>query len=161
MSALRIRIHKLNDAQHRLEIVRSDGRREEVVCETRSYLRHDLLHYAVESSAALESGFWGLLASGTTLARMNDRTAPPPVAGEQGEEIAAIEQIVGALHRSEGPEAPELVAGLRRFAESLGGSLPRWVTAEFVVRVREAMRSLEGRWRATRYGDVMEISWPA
>jgi hypothetical protein len=73
MTPLRIRIHKLNDEQHRLEIVRADGRCEEVLCETRSYLRHDFLHYAVESSAALTSGFWGLLASGTTLARMIGR----------------------------------------------------------------------------------------
>jgi hypothetical protein len=37
---------KLSDDQHRLEIVRTDGQREQMSCETRSYLVHDLLHYA-------------------------------------------------------------------------------------------------------------------
>ena len=161
MTALRIRFRKLTDERHVLEIVRPDGRREEVACETRSYLRHDLLHYAVESEAGLAAGFWGALALGTTLARMNDRAAPLVVTGSDGEDLAAIEQIVGALHTSaEGPAVGELVQGLRRFAESLGGSLPAWVTPELVTRVRESMRRLEGHWRATRYGDVMELPWP-
>lgn len=161
MSALRIRFQKLTDERHALEIVRPDGRRERVECETRSYLRHDFLHYAVESEAGLDSGFWGALAHGTTLARMNDRAAPPVVGGPEGENLAAIEQIVGALHTSaKGPPSDELVKGLRRFAESLGGSLPSWVTPELVTRVREAMRRLEGHWQATPYREVMELPWP-
>jgi hypothetical protein len=161
MSALEIRIRKLSDERHSLEIVRPDGRRELVECETRSYLRHDLLHYAVESEAGLESGFWGKLASGTTLARMNDREALPPGGGEEGEDLAAIEQIVGALHNSsKGPSASELVTGLSRFAEALGSPLPSWVSVSLVERVQEAMRRLEGHWRATPYAAVMELRWP-
>src|SRR3954454_19930968 len=50
-SAMRIVFRKLSDERHTLEIVREDGRREEVDCETRSLLVHDLLHLAVESEA--------------------------------------------------------------------------------------------------------------
>lgn len=48
-----------------------------VACETRSYLVHDLLHYAVESEAGLSGGFWGNLARGKTLADMNDLRRTP------------------------------------------------------------------------------------
>jgi hypothetical protein len=160
MSGLAIRFVKLSDARHALEIVRPDGQRERVECETRSYLRHDFLHYAVESEAGLESGFWGKLAAGTTLARMNDRKAPLPEAAGEGEELAAIEQIVGALHRSSGIPAEELLAGLARFAAALGGTLPAWVSAPLLERVQETLRKLEGHFRATPYGEAMELSWP-
>ena len=58
---MRILLHKISDDRHTLEIVRADGRRERVDCETRSYLQHDLLHYAVETEASLAAGFWGSL----------------------------------------------------------------------------------------------------
>jgi hypothetical protein len=66
---------KLTDDQHSLQVVRDDGSREEIECETRSFLEHDLLHFAVEREAGLHSGFWGHVARGMTLARMNDRGA--------------------------------------------------------------------------------------
>jgi len=158
---VRIRFHKISDERHTLEIIRSDGRREEVECETKSYLEHDLLHYALESEARLQSGFWGKLANGSTLERVNDQKAPLPPGARETEELAAIEQIVGALHGgSRGPPVAEFVAGMRRFAEALGAASPGWVSEELIGRVREAMRRLEGHWRATRHGDVMELAWP-
>jgi hypothetical protein len=60
---LRIAFHKISGQRHALEIVRAGGRRERVECETRSYLTHDLLHYAVEAEACLQDGFWGRLAA--------------------------------------------------------------------------------------------------
>ena len=39
------------------------------------HLVHDLLHYAAEQEAGVQTGFWGTLASGRTLADMNDRPA--------------------------------------------------------------------------------------
>ena len=54
---MRILFHKLSDDRHRLAIERTPGAREEVECETRSYLVHDLLHYAVESEAGCGATF--------------------------------------------------------------------------------------------------------
>ena len=70
---MKIAFHKIDAERHALVIERG-GRTERVECETRSYLVHDLLHYAVESEAGLDGGFWGHLARGKTLADMNDRT---------------------------------------------------------------------------------------
>jgi hypothetical protein len=154
---MRVSFVKLTDERHALEIVRDDGRRERVECETRSYFLHDLLHFAVESEGGLTGGFWGRLAAGTTLAEMNDRTRP---VGPESPELLAIEQLVGALHgATKGREADELVAGMRRFAEALGQGLPDWLTEPFVVRVKERLRRLVGHWNATPYGGSMDLDY--
>ena len=157
---MRILFEKLSDERHRLVIERVPGTREQVECETRSYLVHDLLHYAVESEARLITGLWGNLAAGKTLADMNDRTGASMK--DAAPDMGAIEQIVGALHGStKGVAAGELVADLRHFAASMGATMPDWLTEPFVVAVQERMRRLQGHWRATPFGGVMELPWPA
>jgi hypothetical protein len=152
---MRIAFTKLTDAQHALEIIRTDGRRERVVCETRSYLTHDFLHLAVESEAGVDYGFWGKLAAGATLAAMNDRSQPV-----DSTSLLAIEQLVGALHgATKGSTPTELVAGFRLNADALAAPLPDWLTEELVGRVQERFRRLVGQWRATPYGASLEVQW--
>jgi hypothetical protein len=157
---MRISFRKLSNTQHALEIRRADGQHEAVQCETRSYLTHDLLHYAVESEAALDGGFWGNLAAGKTLADMNDRTGAsmPDSAGE----MAAIEQIVGALSSAvKGVPAERLVETLRRNAAALARPLPDWFDEAFIEAVQERMRRLLGHWNATPFGAEMQLAWPS
>ena len=146
---------KVSDDRHSLELVHDGGSRERVVCETRSYLVHDLLHYAVEAEARIASGFWGRLAAGATLAEMNDRTRP------MDDAMAAVEQVVGALSGvTKGRSAGELVSGIRRFSASVGAASPEWLTEPFVAAVEERMRRLLGRWNATPRGGRMELRFP-
>jgi hypothetical protein len=155
---VQIQLRKISDERHALGIARAGGAFDEVECETRSTLVHDLLHYAVESEADLTTGFWGNLAAGLTLAEMNDRTRAP--LGAAATEMAAIEQIVGALSGAvKGRSAAEMVAGMRRFAEALGATMPTWLTESFIEAVQERMRQLLGRWRATAYGATMSLDW--
>jgi hypothetical protein len=156
---MRIVFRKVSDERHVLEIDREDGRREQVECETRSYLTHDLLHYAVETEAALAGGFWGNLAAGRTLREMNDRTAGAMSAG--AEEMAVIERLVGALSMAvKGRSATEMVAALGMHAEALGTTNPAWLTEAFVGSVQERMKKLLGHWKATLRGGEMELAWP-
>jgi hypothetical protein len=146
---------KMSEERHELEIVRDDGCRERVVCETRSYLVHDLLHYAVESEAEVRGGFWGSLANGKTLAEMNDRNAM------MGGEMPIIERVVGALSGAvKGRSAAEMVAALDQHAAALGSTNPAWLTVELVAAVQERMRKLLGHWKATPFGGSMELTWP-
>ncbi len=157
---MRIVFRKLSDERHALEIARPSGEHERVECETRSYLLHDLLHYAVEADAKLDGGFWGHLASGRTLTDMSDRTGMALAASAP--EMATIEQIVGALSGAlKGRSDVELVEGMRRFAAALGTTMPGWLTEELVAAVRGRMRGLVGRWKATPYGGAMDVEWPA
>ena len=152
---MRIRLRKLPDERHELAISRDGASWETVQCETRSYLAHDLLHYAVEAEAGVQSGFWGRLAAGATLTAMNDR------ARAVDEEMAVIEQVVGALSASaKGGSAAEVVAGMKGFASSVGRTMPSWLTEERVLAVQERMRRLVGRWKATAHGAALELTWP-
>jgi hypothetical protein len=157
--SLHIAFRKISDERHVLEIARDDDSREQVECETRSYLLHDFLHYAVESEAGIDYGFWGNLARGKTLDDMNDRSGAAMIA--ERAEMGAVEQVVGALHgATKGISAAELVSGMRRFAEALQTTMPDWLTTEFVVAVQERLRRLVGHWKATPYGGRMELAWP-
>ena len=158
--SMRIAFRKLNGERHVLAITRADGSREQVECETRSYLLHDLLHYAVESAAGLERGFWGHVARGKTLAEMNDRAVPalPPDAAA---ELQDIERAVGALSAlAKGAPAEQVLAGVQRYYPAVGVPTPPWLTAQLVAEVQERMRRLLGAWKATPYGGALELTWP-
>lgn len=156
---MRILIRKISGERHELTIVRADGRRESLLCETRSVLMHDFIHYAVESAARIETGFWGRLAYGRTLAQMNDRAGLP--SADEAAEMATVERFVGALSGAvkEVPAA-ELVAGIRRYAAAMDTEVPHWLTEPVVVDAQERLRRLVGAWRATPAGAAMELDWP-
>jgi hypothetical protein len=156
-SAMQIRFHKLDQRKHRLEVVRVDGRRESVECETRSTLLHDFLHYAIECEAGLEQGFWGTLERSTLASLMQSTQAPLETEGGLG----AIERFVGALHgATQGVPRAELLEGVRRVYAMLGESPPVPLSEAFMAAVEERLRRLRGRWRATPFGSALELEWP-
>ncbi|MEN9557727.1 MAG: hypothetical protein RL141_96 [Candidatus Parcubacteria bacterium] len=155
---MRILFHKISNDRHILEIVRPNGDREQVECETRSYLQHDLLHYATEREAKLTGGFWGHLARGKTLADMNDRTGVGIIDGQA--EMAMIERVVGALSAAvKGHAAHDIIASLQQVAVATESALPEWLTVDFITAIQERMRQLQGHWNGTPYGGVMELVW--
>jgi len=156
---VRVLFRKISDERHELTIVRADGQRESLLCETRSVLMHDFIHHAVESAAGVETGFWGLLARGRTLAEMNDRAGLP--AAEEAAEMATVERFVGALSGAvkEVP-AGQLIAGIRRYAAAMDVQVPPWLTEAVVVDAQERLRRLVGAWRATPAGAALELEWP-
>ena len=156
---MRIVFRKISTERHELTIVRPDGRPESLVCETRSVLMHDFIHYAVESAARIESGFWGLLAHGRMLAEMNDRAGLP--SAEEAAEMATVERFVGALSgAAKELPAAELVAGIRRYAGAMDTEVPPWLTEAVVVDAQERLRHIVGAWRATLAGAALELDWP-
>jgi len=122
-------------------------------------LLHDLLHYAVETEAKLDGGFWGNLEKGRTLEQMNDRTGKSMQA--ESPQLGIIEGVVGPMSGAvKGLSAADLVAGFARYAEAMESRAPDWVTEEFVLAVQKRMRELQGAWKATPFGGVMELGWP-
>lgn len=154
---MRIVLTKLSDQQHGLELIRRDGSRESIELVTREALFHDFVHYAVESSMATQGGFWGALASGKTMADLNDRTgaAMQDFAGT----LYAVEAWVGMLSGVVGLPEEEAWAKLRWYLEAQEREPPEWCTESFVTGVRECLRRLQGQWKATPYGESMEITW--
>jgi hypothetical protein len=155
---VRIRLTKLSDGRHALEIER-DGRRERVELETRSTLHHDLTHYAVEEAAGLDGGFFGALAGGASLGDL------AVAAAEETEYSAArmeVERAVAVLQRlaktDEDPAA--LHARVTELLAVQDAAPPEWFTVALVAAVRARLRELVGRWRATPYGAALELTWP-
>lgn len=162
---MKIRLTKLSDLQHRLTVVRGDGTSESADLVSRSFLLHDLIHYAVESTAGLRRSFWGLLASGKTLPELG-AAMERPVEGYPPElmlsEPATTEAIVGcftglAHDRATPAEAIDIV---RRLFAAQERPLPAWLTEIFATTVKEKLRRLKGEWKAVPYGGTMELVFP-
>lgn len=150
MSALVARFTRLNPTHHRFEAIRPDGTREMREFETRSLLLHDLVHFAVESAAGVRGGFYGTLAEGA------DYDAPRP-----GSEAMQVEYVVGPLQGAlKGEIDPDaFVTRLRAVQSSMGHEMPAWLTADMIADALERLRQLRGQWRATPFGETMEVQF--
>jgi hypothetical protein len=156
--ALTLRFTRVSADEHRFEYLRFDGTGEAFDLETRSLLFHDLLHFAVETEAGLNGSFYGLLAKVGGYAELS-------VGGGAalGGEIAITERVVGALTgalKGEDLDAAAFVEQAREYLDLHDERAPRWFTPALVLAVRERMRQLEGRWRATPFGETMELRFP-
>jgi hypothetical protein len=148
MSALIVRFTRLNPTHHRFEAIRADGAHETREFETKSLLLHDLVHFAVESEAKLRGGFYGALAAGAAY------DAPLP-----GSEAMAIESVVGPLQGAlKGEIDPDaFVARHNAMQANMGAASPAWLTPDLITHVLERLRHLQGQWRATPFGETMEL----
>jgi hypothetical protein len=155
--AMVLRFTRISPDEHRFEYRLPNGEGEAIELETRSTLYHDLLHYAVETEAGLRGSFYGLLAKVGGYAEL-------VVGGGAalGGEVAITEALVGALTDALKAEAPDPAAVIESFRGYIGlfdWRMPPWLTDAFVLAVAERMRRLEGRWRATPFGETMELSF--
>lgn len=152
MSPLIVRFTRLNPTHHRFEAIRADGTREVREFESRSLLLHDLVHFAVESEAKLRGGFYGALAGGGAYDTLLD-----------GSEAMAIESVVGPLQgAAKGEVNPEaFVTRHREMQQSMGSQSPDWLTPHLIERALERLRQLQGQWRATPFGETMELTFDA
>ncbi len=141
---LRIFLTELSDARHRFSNQRADGSGETLELETRSFLIHDLVHFALESAADLRGGFYGMLADGAGYAALSE-TAPDQMTGEALE----IETVVGPLRSALRAEidAAAFAARLRDYLADLGREAPAWLAVEMVDAVATRFRALMGRGR--------------
>ena len=158
-ASLTLRFTRLSSTHHRFEYRRADGSGEAVEAETDAVLTHDLLHYAVESEAALKGSFYGILAKIGGYEELS-------VAGGAalGGEIAITDMVVGALRDS----LEEDIAGSVGLVARVTGDLalfdhrpPRWLTPAFVMAARTRALELMGRWTATPFGDALELTFEA
>jgi hypothetical protein len=139
-----VRFTRLNPTHHRFEAVRDDGAIESRELETRSFLTHDLVHFALESEGKLADGFYGAIARGGAY---------------ETEATAAIESVVGPLQGAIKGEvdASAFVQRFRSVQEKIGGHMPDWLSEDLIARTVARLRQLQGQWRATPFGQTMEL----
>lgn len=145
---LRIRFTRLSNDRHRFEAVGDDGRVETRDLETRSFLLHDLVHFALETAARRAGGFYGQLSRG---AGYDD-----PAMGGEGSEI---ELVVGALQGASKGEvdAALFVGRMMDHFRAIDRAPPAWLDVRVIDEAMATLRALQGRWRATPFGATMEL----
>jgi len=153
--SLTVRLRRLSPRTHELAYARADGSGERLELETRSFLFHDLLHFAVETEARLGRSFYGTLARAESY-----RTLAEATEGSGGE-IGQTEGVVGRLtgYWKGQRDAAAFVARAREQARELGGEMPAWFTEAFVRGVEERMRRLLGEWNALPFGETMTLEF--
>ncbi len=134
MPALIVRMTRSSTAQQGLDLRRADGSQVAVESEARSLLLHDLVHLAVESEAGLDGGFFGRIARGAD----DGATVDPDTAPSRGDLDPAA-----------------FVARLCAYLASSGEAVPHWFDEPTATSPRACAR--EGLWRATRFGEVLEL----
>ena len=155
---LKLGFTRISPTHHRLDVTRGDGSKEELTLETRSALEHDFIHLALETEAGLKSSFFGLLDSGQSYADLSGKS-PGTMVGT-GETLIA-EIVIGAMTgfvQGKG-DANVIVPGAKDYLTQLGETPPAWLTPELVMRVKERFRRLKGEWKATPFGQTMEITF--
>ncbi|HEY8832550.1 MAG TPA: hypothetical protein VIM21_08560 [Gemmatimonadaceae bacterium] len=155
-----IRIKKGTDGRNALSCLRADGtttwQRQEGA-RAAFFPRHDLTHYAVETTLGHREGFYGLVSAGWDF---SDFGHPWP-RGRLPIEASISEMIVGVLdmerRMGERASAEELNKKLAEYATD--NSLPqhRELTEEDLDRVRAKRAEMFARWDAVRPGDALEI----
>ncbi len=153
---LTIGFTRISPTHHRFDYRRPDGSAESRNFETRSTLRHDLIHFAYETEAGLTDSFYGLIAKG---ACFDDLAGKGADAFAPGIEIGLTERIVGPLsevvHGNTDPRA--FLAGLKVFLMAQDEVMPPWLTINLVTWVTDRYRRLYGQWHATPFGDTMSL----
>lgn len=158
--ALVVQFTRISPTHHRFAIRRPDGTSEQRELETKTFLLHDLVHFALESQAGLRHSFYGRLAQGAAYADFAD----PAAAAAHGPELLAAELLAGPLQKAlVGDFDPAAFhARFVSYLDSIGGTPPAWFTVELLGRVQAHLRALLGRWRATPFGESLELrfEWP-
>lgn len=142
LTQLRIRLIKISDDTHGVEVERADGSCERVELKSREFLNHDLAHFAIESELPIRNGYWGCVASGASLSGEGVAGADAQLA----ESLAGPTQTL--IRTNAGPDA------YTELFRSIGTS------PNLGARVHDRVRRLRGHWKATRYGQAMELDWP-
>jgi hypothetical protein len=152
---MRVRLHKTRRDRHLMEVLRDDGSTLRRELETRSTLRHDLMHWAFERTAGLADSFYGRLARGEDPDQ--DRGAMLPGAGPN--ELHGTEVLVGMLQgaATDDVDPAAFVAKAGEWLGLLGQRVPAFLTPEFVRSVLARYRQLAGQWEFLRLGGVLEL----
>ena len=141
---MKILFTKFSDEEHRVKVIRDDGSEDQTTLVSRSFLRHDFAHLAAEQCVEIENGFWGLVAKGAAL----------DGEGIGGPKIQLAESLAGPIQTLMRLNAP-----VEKFESYLSHLLPDRNCSQLAIEIKEKGRQLEGHWRATPFGETMEVEW--
>lgn len=143
------------------EIKRSDGSVETALLETRSFMPHDLIHFAYEMQVPCLHSFYGRLAQGTpleTFKEMNVMFSTNP----SDAELITTERITGPLTTflRGGLSNEDFIQALKNLFDALSEPLPTHITPSFLDDSKIRYNALFGQWSALPHHTPMQLHWP-
>lgn len=140
---MKIEVTKVSEDSHSVRVTRANSSSDSIDLNSRSFLRHDFAHFAVEIETPLLNGYWGSVASGS------------PLGGNiNSSEIWLAESLAGPVQT-----LMRLGAGYEKYLEVLKVRVPDRASIDLAQRIHERARQLQGHWRATSFGESMTIHW--
>lgn len=155
---MKIGFIRINPDQHTLTVKYKDGNIIEQTLETKSFFTHDLVHFALEETAGLKNSFWGQLAQQHKQERINpmsrDNFKPET-------EIEFTEVLTGPLMGlTRNPESVEHVhIMIQELFASYGVETPSYISSEFLNTFLKRFNQINGTWKATPFGESLELEW--
>ena len=141
---MQILLTKISAERHSVRVIRKDGSQDQAELNTRSFLRHDFAHYAVEAEVPFPLGYWGSVAAGT------------PLGGTiESAEIWLAEALAGQVQT-----LMRIDAGVSEYLAALNSVVPDIASNDLAERIHERIRQLRGHWQGTPYAGEMSIVWP-
>ena len=152
---LKIEIVKRTDGAGLLRCIRADGSvtwQKQSERHARHFTHHDLTHFAVETTLAYESGFFGLIAAGWDIEDTTGKGTRGPIPAEAGE----VESVVGLFdsERSSGT-----LWTTDEFAQFAPRKLTRTLDEAAILAIRSGRADLFRRWAAVEVGGKLELEY--
>jgi len=154
---LTLTLTRVSPTHHRLEYVRADGTGEAADIESKNFLFHDFVHFALETEAHLDGGFFGLLSHGHTYAELSAKTPSEHETTEATLAERAVGIMTGVIKKTATPE--EAMAAFKNLQDAYGKEVPAWFTTQLIEKVLERHRKLLGHWNAMRFGETLELKF--
>jgi hypothetical protein len=150
-----LKFTRISPTHHTLEYVREDGSRESAEMETKTFLEHDFLHYAIESEARISTGFFGLLGRGYNFSQLNLKSPSDFDVPESHHVERAVGVFTGMIKGNLSEE--DAMRGVKNFYDAEGRAIPSWITADLFVRAKEKYRQIYGKWNSLPFGKTLEL----
>jgi hypothetical protein len=142
---VKVAFTKLSDQRHAVRVERADGSSAVVELDSRSFLLHDLAHFAVELELGLSEGVWGSVARGGSLS---------------GSDLDGADMVLAEMTSGPMQTMMRTNAAVAEIHQVLARVAPELSSMDLAERLHARFRSLTGHWAATPYGREMELEWP-
>jgi hypothetical protein len=159
--ALIIRIKKNADGRTSLSCTRADGTttwQRQQGAQAAFFPRHDLTHYAVETTLGLRHGFFGMVAEGWELTDFGTpwpRGHLPPLGNLSEMIVGFFDQERASGHLGGAADLNDVLAG---YCEEHGLPAPTFSEAE-ISGVRRKLGELFRQWDQLPFGATLELSF--
>ena len=159
---MKIRIKKRTDGAGVLSCVREDGSEswQKVSGHQAPYFaRHDLTHFAVETTFGYQRGFFGLLSEGWEF----DDVTGKGTRGRLPPEALEVECLVGLLFSEQASHIiwtpDEFNQAIADYYSTSGLTTNLVLTGEMLAQVRKRRSELFRQWEAVPAGETMELTF--